>query len=50
MYLAIVLTLQGVNNTNYTDSYRDSATPWLDFIICLISDKTDLVTWGRGVS
>lgn len=32
MYLVIVLTLQGVNNMIYTDSFRDSTTPWLVFI------------------
>lgn len=37
VYLAIALTLQGVNNTNDTDSFSDSATPWLVSITCLIS-------------
>ena len=33
---------------NYTDSFRDSVTPWLVFIICLITDSNTTVSNGLG--
>lgn len=43
-HLATLLSLQVVNNTNSIDSSCKHATLLLVFILCIISDKTDLVT------